>query len=376
MHKTKKIVIKEKYGKFQYPIIIGNNVLSKITSFVKKDLKDRKVFIIYDDYFDIKKNKNFHLLKKTISDLTYDLKIIPIKSRDKNKNFKALNFLINQILKNNIERTSLIITFGGGVVGDIGGFVSSILLRGLNYIQIPTTLLAQVDSSVGGKTGINTKHGKNLVGAFHQPKSVIIDTHLLKTLPKRELYAGFAEVIKYSLINDRRFFNYLNLNFDAILSLKEPFIKYTIYKCCQIKSKIVAEDEKEKGIRATLNLGHTFAHALESELNYKSDLIHGEAVAIGICMAFRLSNKLGLSRDNETKKVENLFYKYKLPSSINQIKSVNFKSDNVFKKLFSDKKVKDGNLTFILCKKIGTTIIKNDIDEKLIFNFLKDEINE
>ncbi len=377
MSKTKKIMIKEINGKFQYPIIIGGKIILQINSFIESHIKNKKVFVIYDNYFDLKKNNNFlYFLNQSISIIANEVKLISIKSRDKNKNLKTLSFLINKILKYNVERNSVIITFGGGVIGDIGGFVSSILLRGLNYIQIPTTLLAQVDSSVGGKTGINTPQGKNLVGTFYQPKCVIIDTKILKTLPKRELYAGFAEVIKYSLIMDKNFYNYLVINYNKILNLKEPYIDYIIHKSCQIKSKIVSEDEKEDGIRAILNLGHTFAHAFESELGYKSDLIHGEAVAIGICMAYRLSRKLGICKNSEVEKVENLILKYKLPTKINQIKTISLKRKNIFKKLFSDKKVKEGKLTFILSSGIGKAIIKNDINENTILSFLEEEINE
>tara|TARA_B100001540_G_C15718478_1_gene601879 strand:+ start:3 stop:1133 length:1131 start_codon:yes stop_codon:yes gene_type:complete len=376
MFKTKKIMIKEINGKFQYPIVIGRKTILKTINFIKNDIKNKKVFIIYDDYFNLKISDDLYYLKKSLSDTAFSVKLIPVKSRDKNKNLKTLTFIINEILKFNLERNSLIITFGGGVVGDIGGFVSSILLRGINYVQIPTTLLAQVDSSIGGKTGINTSHGKNLVGSFYQPKCVIVDTQILRTLPKRELYAGLAEVIKYSLILDKNFFNYLKNNYDKILTLKEPFIEYAIHKSCKIKSEIVSQDEKEHGIRALLNLGHTFAHAFESELRYKPDLLHGEAVAIGICMAFRLSRNLDLCKFTEVEKVENLISTYKLPTSINQIKTISFKRKNVFKKLFSDKKVKDGKLTFILCTGIGKAIIKNDIDEDTILKFLKEEIDE
>ena len=243
-------------------------------------------------------------------------------------------------------------------------------------IQIPTTLLAQVDSSVGGKTGINTMKGKNLVGSFHQPSKVLIDTSLLQTLPKRELYAGFAEVIKYSFIYDKSFYKYLNLNYNNVIKLKQPFLNNTIYKSCLIKSKIVSEDAKENGIRAILNLGHTFGHAFESILNYSPHLIHGEAVSIGICMAFRLSNKLGLCDLQDVKKVENLLLKFKLPISIKNYKKVNLKANEIFKKLYSDKKVRNGKLTFVLCSKIGTSFIKNDIPDNVILDFLKEEMNE
>ena len=299
----KKVIIKDLKGSFKYPIFIGRDIINQIRFDFQKQIKNKKVFLIYDDFFSPtnKASNPVSKLNKIISEVTISLKVFPVKSRDTNKNFKKLQSLIEKMLFYKIDRDSVIITFGGGVIGDIGGFAASILLRGINYIQMPTTLLAQVDSSVGGKTGINTKLGKNLVGAFHQPTKVIIDTSLISTLPKRELYAGFAEVIKYSLICDKNFFQYLDLNYKKILMVKQPFLEDLIFKSCLIKSKIVSQDEKEKGVRAFLNLGHTFGHAFEALLNYKnSHLIHGEAVAIGICMAFRLSEKLNLcSKDDE-----------------------------------------------------------------------------
>ena len=379
MSVLKKIVIKDLRGNFKYHIFIGRNILYKLNDDFKKQIKNKNVFLLYDDFFNhINKADNpIFELNKSISELATSLKLFPVKSRDTNKNFKKLQNLIEKMLSYKIDRDSVIITFGGGVIGDIGGFAAAILLRGIKYIQIPTTLLAQVDSSVGGKTGINTKKGKNLVGAFHQPTKVIIDASLINTLPKRELHAGFAEVIKYSLICDKNFFRYLDINYKNILMLKKPFLEDLIYKSCFIKAKIVSQDEKEKGVRALLNLGHTFGHAFESLLNYKSShLIHGEAVSIGICMAYRLSQKLGLCNNEDVKKVENIITKYKLPNSIKTLDNLKFNYKNVFKTLYADKKVKNGKLTFVLPKGIGNAILKTNIKEKIILDFLKEEINE
>ena len=378
MSEVKKITIQDKNKSFRCPILIGKNILNKTDNLFFEEIQNKKVFMIYDSFFRSKKivNNNFLNLQKLISEKALKYNPIPIKSGDRNKNFFTLEKLINKILSKKIDRDSIIITFGGGVVGDIGGFAASILLRGIKLIQIPTTLLAQVDSSVGGKTGINTIEGKNLVGSFYQPSKVLIDTSLLKTLPKRELYAGFAEVIKYSFIYDKSFYKYLSLNYNSIIQLKQPFLNYTIYKSCLIKSKIVSEDEKENGIRAILNLGHTFGHAFESILNYSPHLIHGEAVSIGMCMAFRFSNKLGLCNLQDVEKVENLLLKFKLPISIKNYKKFNLKTTSIFKKLYSDKKVKNGKLSFVLCSEIGKSFIKNDVPNKVILNFLKEEINE
>ena len=375
----KKIIIKDLKGSFKYPIFIGRDIINQIRFDFQKQIKNKKVFLIYDDFFNPinKANNPVSKLNKIISEVATSLKVFPVKSRDTNKNFNKLQSLIEKMLFYKIDRDSVIITFGGGVIGDIGGFAASILLRGINYIQMPTTLLAQVDSSVGGKTGINTKLGKNLVGAFHQPTKVIIDTSLISTLPKRELYAGFAEVIKYSLICDKDFFQYLDLNYQKILMMKKPFLEDLIFKSCLIKSKIVSQDEKEKGVRAFLNLGHTFGHAFEALLNYKnSHLIHGEAVAIGICMAFRLSEKLNLCSKDDVIKVENIISKFKLPNCIKKHKNLELDYKKVFKKLYADKKVKNGKLTFVLPKGIGNTILKNNLKEKTILDFLKEEIHE
>ena len=203
----------------------------------------------------------------------------------------------------------MIVAFGGGVIGDIAGFAASILLRGINYIQIPTTLLSQVDSSVGGKTGINSSKSKNLIGSFHQPLAVIIDIEMLKSLPKREFIAGLVEVIKYGLIKDKKFFDYLDYNYREILEYDEEKLKEIICKSCKIKAEIIKNDEKENGQRALLNLGHTFGHAIESFGKYDGKIIHGEAVSIGICLAFKLSKKMNFCSQNDVEKVTSLLKK-------------------------------------------------------------------
>ncbi len=379
MSNFKKIIIKSIDKNFKYPIYIGNDILSKIKSNFQKNIKNKKVFIIYDNFFNPLNFPNSPItrLENIINEVASSSKMFPLDGGDLNKNFKVLQNLVEKILLQKIDRESIIITFGGGVIGDIGGFASAVLLRGIDFVQVPTTLLAQVDSSVGGKTGINTKQGKNLIGAFHQPTKVIIDTKLIESLPKREFFAGIAEVIKNSLICDKNFFKYLLINYKNILALKKPHIENIIYKSCFIKSKIVSEDEKEKGIRATLNLGHTFGHALESMVDYNSShLIHGEAVSIGMCMAYRLSEKLNLCDKKDVIKVENLVKKFKLPISVRKHLKIKLNYKKMFEKLYSDKKVKNGKLTFVLPIRIGKVIIKNNINPKKILFFLKEEINE
>ena len=280
-------------------------------------------------------------------------------------------------MSHKINRDSIIISIGGGVTGDLVGFASSIVLRGVKCIHIPTTLLSQVDSSVGGKTGINTKHGKNLVGTFYQPEGVLIDINFLKTLPERELLAGFAEVIKYSFIYDKKFFSYLEKNIENIKKLKSPYIENIIFRSCQIKAKIVSTDEKEQGIRAILNFGHTFAHAFENLINYDSKkLIHGEAVAIGMACAFKLSIFMNLCLKKDAERCIGLISKFNLPTKLKEIEGVKLSAKKLLDKFYLDKKVKNGKITLILCNGIGSALIKENINERTLKIFFNELINE
>ncbi len=235
------------------------------------------------------------------------------------KSFEQLERLIDALLAENVERGSLIVAFGGGVIGDLTGFAAGVLKRGVDFVQIPTTLLAQVDSSVGGKTAINTKRGKNLVGVFHQPRLVIADTAVLRTLPRRELLGGYAEVVKYGLLGDADFFGWLEQNGTALLSGDDGSIVHAVAHSCAMKAAIVARDERETGDRALLNLGHTFGHALEAATGYSDRLTHGEGVALGCVLAFRLSAKLRLTDQNSATRVERHFAQCGLPVRIADI---------------------------------------------------------
>ena len=364
---------------FKYSILIGDDFIELLEKNFSKTLKEKKIYVMYDEFFyKLKLNKNLiDNFKKISTKLSSEFFFFKTKSKDKFKNFENLSNLLNYILSQKINRDSIIISIGGGVTGDLVGFASSIVLRGVKCIHIPTTLLSQVDSSVGGKTGINTKHGKNLVGAFHQPEGVLIDINFLKTLPERELFAGFAEVIKYSFIYDKKFFKYLENNTESIKKLKSPYIENTIFKSCQIKAKIVSIDEKEQGIRAILNFGHTFAHAFENLINYDNKkLIHGEAVAIGMVCAFKLSVYLNLCSKKEAERCIGLISKFNLPTKLKDIKSVRLESKKLLDKFYLDKKVKNGKITFILSNGIGSALIKNDIKEKTLKIFLDELINE
>ena len=359
----KKLSVTNHNKSFKYSILIGDDFGELLEKNFSKTLKGKKIYVMYDEFFyKLKLIKNLiDNFKKLSTKLSSEIFFFKTKSKDKFKNFENLSNLLNYILSHKINRDSIIISIGGGVTGDLVGFASSIVLRGVTCIHIPTTLLSQVDSSVGGKTGINTKHGKNLVGAFHQPKGVLIDINFLKTLPERELFAGFAEVIKYSFIYDKKFFKYLENNTESIKKLKSPYIENTIFKSCQIKAKIVSIDEKEQGIRAILNFGHTFAHAFENLINYDNKkLIHGEAVAIGMVCAFKLSVYLNLCSKKEAERCIGLISKFNLPTKLKNIKSIGLESKKLLDKFYLDKKVKDGKITFILSNGIGSPFSSND----------------
>ncbi len=375
----KKLSVTNHNKSFKYSILIGDDFIDILEKNFSKTLKGKKIYVMYDEFFyKLKLIKTLiDNFKKLSTKFSSEIFFFKTKSKDKFKNFENLSNLLNYILSHKINRDSVIISVGGGVTGDLVGFASSIVLRGVKCIHIPTTLLSQVDSSVGGKTGINTKHGKNLVGAFNRPEGVLIDINFLKTLPERELFAGFAEVIKYSFIYDKKFFKYLENNTESIRKLKSPYIENTIFRSCQIKAKIVSIDEKEQGIRAILNFGHTFAHAFENLINYDDKkLIHGEAVAIGMVCAFKLSVYLNLCSKKEAERCIGLISKFNLPTKLKDIKNIKLVSKKLLDKFYLDKKVKNGKITFILSNGIGSALIKNDIKEKTLKIFLDELINE
>jgi 3-dehydroquinate synthase len=306
---------------------------------------------------------NLHLDKLLSKIKAKDLKIIEVPDGEEYKNMDTVLEILEQLFESKFDRGSLLIAFGGGVIGDMTGFSASLYQRGIDFIQIPTTLLAQVDASVGGKTGVNNRFGKNLIGAFYQPKAVHIDPDFLKTLPPREYGAGLAEVIKMAVMFDKEFFEFLE---DAQLHSKDAQIKM-IAKAVSLKAKVVNQDEKEAGVRAVLNYGHTFGHVIENQTNYKTYL-HGEAVAIGMVMANHLALKLDLLSQEEADRIKALLKKYNLPTSY-KIDDINEFYDH----FFLDKKSIGGKLKFILTNgKIGTHIIKKDLDESIIKEALKE----
>lgn len=278
------------------------------------------------------------------------------------KSFAQLQRLVEGILETGPERSSVVVALGGGVVGDIAGLAASLVLRGLGFVQIPTTLLAQVDSAVGGKTAINTPHGKNLVGAFYQPGLVLSDTGTLDTLPRRERLAGYAEIVKYGLIDDRSFFEWLEAEGRAVIDGEGEARAYAVRKSCAAKAAIVGADETEQGARALLNLGHTFGHALEARARYDGALLHGEAVAVGLVLAFALSAELGLCPVEDAARVRRHLRAVGLPVAIADLGADFGTAQDVLAAMKRDKKVRAGRLNFILARGIGEAFIASGVD--------------
>jgi 3-dehydroquinate synthase len=355
-------------GDRAYEIRIGYGLIREIGNHISDILRRPKVVIVAD-----RNVADLHLdtLLGGLKASGIEAKSILIEPGEASKSFSVLEQLLDDLLAMGVERNDRVIAFGGGVVGDLVGFASSILRRGIDFIQIPTTLLAQVDSSVGGKTGINTPRGKNLVGTFHQPLRVIMDLDLLATLPLRELRAGYAEVVKYGLIDDPVFFEWLEENGHLILSANgdKAATIHAISKSCQAKARIVAEDERESGKRALLNLGHTFGHALEAECGYDGTLLHGEAVAIGMVMALDLGHMLGLADACDKDRLIKHLRAMDMRATIADI-SVPMDAETLLAHMAQDKKVEDGKLVFITGG-IGEATIRKDIDKATVLRVLE-----
>ena len=363
------IKLQIKTGNLKYPIFIGNNILNKLKTILKKNSINFNQCLVVAD-----KNVPLKLIKKVLNSLPKKkISIYYFNSSEKNKNQKSVGNILSILLNKNFNRNDCVISIGGGITGDISGFAASIFKRGLKFINIPTTLLSQVDSSIGGKTGINSKYGKNLIGTFYQPNMVISDIIFLKSLPKREIICGYGEILKHAIIADKKFFSFLDINGFKILNLKSPFIEKAIFKSCSIKKKVVETDEKEIGIRKILNFGHTFAHAYEATLGYSRKLNHGEAVILGIKTAakFSLSNKILKIKDLNL--IENHLKKLNLPNNIYKFFSIK-DLNKILSFMKKDKKNNTNKINLVLLKKIGSPIHKLQFDEKKIYLFLRKEL--
>jgi 3-dehydroquinate synthase len=316
---------------------------------------------------------HYPALARSLEDAGFTPLPIVLPPGEQTKSFSYLENLLDSLLALEIERGGLVVAFGGGVIGDLTGFAAGILKRGVAFAQIPTTLLSQVDSSVGGKTAIDTRHGKNLVGVFHQPRIVIADTDVLKTLPARELLSGYAEVMKYGLLGDENFFAWLETNASSALAGDEAAIAHAVAHSCRMKADIVVRDEREAGDRALLNLGHTFGHALETELGYSDLLTHGEAVAMGCVLAFQLSARLGLCPEADAIRVENHLAAIGFRTRIAQISGKRPSAEALLGHMRHDKKAEGGRMTFILARGIGKAFVTRDVEEKDVLRLLAND---
>jgi 3-dehydroquinate synthase len=349
-------------GERSYRIEAGRGLIARAGALFTPVLRQRRVFIVTDSNV-----APLYLGALTASlakaGITSHHHIVP--AGEASKDFTHLEALLDTMLAAKCERSTMIVALGGGVVGDLAGFAASVLLRGVDFIQVPTTLLAQVDSAVGGKTGINTRAGKNLVGAFHQPRLVLADTDTLATLPRRELLAGYAEVAKYGLLGDAPFWDWLERNGALALrgdTASHGAIKHCIVTSCEAKAAIVAADEREGGQRALLNLGHTFGHALEAEIGYGEDLLHGEAVAIGMVLAFDLSARLGHCPAEDAARVRKHLASVGLPvSPPKRGPHGPITPQALIRHMAQDKKMKDGAVEFVLVRGIGRAFLSREV---------------
>ncbi|MEM9233341.1 MAG: 3-dehydroquinate synthase [Pseudomonadota bacterium] len=354
-------------GDRAYDIVIGKAALAECKKRLAHLCGEGSVAVVADETV-------WDLHGRTLATTIGNTPVITVPAGETSKTFASYERVMEGLLAADLGRDGTIIAFGGGVVGDLAGFCAATLKRGCRFVQIPTTLLAQVDSSVGGKTAINSKAGKNLVGAFYQPQLVVIDTDLLNTLPTRELKAGYAEVVKYGLIGDADFFTWLEEAHTEVLQLDPEAITRAIHTSCKAKARVVVEDEKEHGMRALLNLGHTFGHAIEAEAGYDGDVLHGEAVAIGMAMAYRYSASLGLCPDTDTLRVENHLRAAGLPVSLPDLTGAPHPTARqMLKWMGQDKKNEGGRLKLVLARSIGDTFLTDDIDPDHLETFLNSE---
>lgn len=357
-------------GERSYEIVIGSNLILQLESLLKPVLKRQRVFIVTEENV-----AKAHLakLKHALEKAQIECEALILSAGEQTKSFANLEHVLSTLLDWSAERQDTLIALGGGVIGDLTGLAAGLMKRGCPFIQIPTTLLAQVDSSVGGKTAINAPQGKNLIGLFNQPCLVLADLNLLKTLPEREFKAGLAEVIKYGLLGDYDFFEFVEAHADELLAQDKKSLIKAIYTSCHAKARIVEEDERETGKRALLNFGHTFAHALERANNYESNLLHGEAVAVGMAMALRFSAENDLMDESEAHRAISAISSLGLATDVKGLVGLTFIADELLDHMYHDKKAADGDIQLILARAIGETYQTKWTNSERLLDFLKRE---
>ena len=364
------IVVPVALAERAYDIVIGRGVLSSLGARVKALRPGAKVAIVTDETV---AQKHLAATQASLKSAGIESSAIVVPPGEGSKNYATFEKVCEAIIAAKIERRDLIVALGGGVIGDLAGYAAASVRRGLDFVQVPTTLLSQVDSSVGGKTGINSKLGKNLIGAFHQPVLVIADTALLDTLSEREFRAGYAEMMKFGLLGDAAFFTWLESNWQDLFA-GGPAREHAIAICCRGKAGVVSRDERENGERALLNLGHTFGHAFEAGAGFSQRLLHGEAVALGCTMAFEFSARKGLSSAADATRVRAHLDVVGLPTQVKQVQGGVPSVDSLMDLIGQDKKVKRGKLTFILVRGIGQAFVVDDVDPAEVRGFLAERL--
>jgi 3-dehydroquinate synthase len=354
-------------GERSYEVLIGPGLIDAAGARIAPLLKRARTAVVADETVAALHGAR---LLQSLAGAGIDAQLITIPAGEASKSFDQLADLSDRLLALKLDRGDLIIAFGGGVVGDLAGFAAAIYKRGIDFIQIPTTLLAQVDSSVGGKTAIDTPRGKNLIGAFHQPRLVLADLDVLATLDPRQLRAGYAEVIKYGLLGDFGFFEWLETHAHAVIAREPKALAHAVARSVEMKAEIVAEDEREAGRRALLNLGHTFGHALEAEVGFGDDLLHGEAVALGCAQAFRFSASLGLCASQDAGRAGRAIADAGLPVRMDQVIGAPFSADALIGHMAQDKKAEGGRLTLVLARGLGEAFTARDVDAARLRAFL------
>lgn len=357
-------------GERAYDILIGPGLIASAGGEIASRLKGRKAAIITDEHV---APLYLDALKASLDAAGIASAEVVLPAGEKTKSFEHLINVCDKVLEARVERNDYVIALGGGVIGDLSGFAAGIIRRGVRFVQVPTSLLAQVDSSVGGKTGINSRHGKNLIGVFHQPDLVLADTDVLNSLSKREFRAGYAEVAKYGLIDKPDFFAWLENNWQAVFAGGSARIE-AIAISCQAKADVVVADERENGQRALLNLGHTFGHALEAATAYDSSrLVHGEGVSIGMVLAHEFSARMNLASPDDARRVEAHLRAVGLPTRVSEIPGTLPPAEVLMDAIAQDKKVKGGKLTFILTRGIGQSFVADDVPASEVISFLKEK---
>jgi 3-dehydroquinate synthase len=365
-------VVNVALGARSYDIVIGRGRLGSLGEKIATLRPGAKAAIVSDE---IVARHHLAATEAALAAAGIGTTSVTVPAGESSKSFAMLERVCEALIAARIERADVVVALGGGVIGDLAGLAAALVRRGLDYVQVPTTLLAQVDSSVGGKTAIDSTHGKNLIGAFHQPVLVLADTALLDTLPERQFRAGYAEVVKYGLLGDPGFFAWLEANWRELFA-GGAAREHAIAVSCRMKAAIVARDEREHGERALLNLGHTFGHALEAAAGFSDRLLHGEAIALGMTLAFAFSAKRGLLPRSEAERVERHLAAVGLPTHLSSVRGGPPDADRLMELIAQDKKVKRGRLTFILARAVGASFVAPDVDAAEVRAFLVEKLAE